>query len=354
MSKIRISPQKLKNFCSEVLQKSDVLEAEANIVADNLIEAELRGVRSHGVSLLKGYTEQLKKGAINTKPELKTLQEGISFGVLDADYALGAVAGRKAMEQCLGKARDTGIGCVTVTKATHFGMAAYYSMMALEKEMIGIALCNSGSIMAAYGGINRVLGTNPISIAVPSEGLFPLVYDGATSEAAYGKIVIAALENRSIPEGWALNPQGKVTTDAKEALQGTLLPFGGYKGSGLAIMVQILSAVLSGAFLNEFTGRGAYSGQVGYFFGAIDVSRFIDLKLFKKGIAKISAEVKASKLAQDTKTLYLPGEIEFIRKTENLRLGIELNEGILRNLTQLGLDFGLTGYFPTPALPSSL
>ncbi|HBF37201.1 MAG TPA: malate dehydrogenase [Firmicutes bacterium] len=294
MGKIRISPVKLKNFCCALLQKCGVTKSEAVIVADNLIEAELRGVRSHGVSLLTGYTERLKKGAINTKPEFKTLQEGASFLAIDADYALGAVAGKRAMSLCLAKAKNTGIGCVTVTKATHFGMAAYYSMMALEREMIGIALCNSGNIMATYGGIDRVLGTNPMSIAVPSEDVFPLVYDGATSQAAYGKIAVAALEGKNIPGEWALNQEGQPTTNAKEALQGILLPFGGYKGSGLALMVQILSAVLGSTFLNGYPEKGAYSGQVGFFFEVIDISRFTDLKLFKKGVAKISADLKAS------------------------------------------------------------
>lgn len=345
MQDITVDPQKGNAFCKEAFEVLGVPKADARIVASNLIEAELRGLGSHGLSRLIYYVNKLAGGGFKAKPNIKIVSGKPSMLVMDADNSMGAVAGTKAMALCIKKAKRTGIACAAVKKGNHFGIAAFYSMMALEHNMIGIALCNSVAKIAVYGGISPVLGTNPISIAVPAGKRYPLVFDAATSEVALGKIMIAEKEGKKIPAEWALDKHGHPTTDAKEALSGALLPFGKYKGSGLVIMVDVFSALLSGAMFGTHTGElraDPEKGQdVGFFFGAIDIASFQDVNSFKDKVDQMIDELKSSRKAEDVQEIYMPGELEFLKKEKHVKTGFKIGPGVYRDLIQIKNQYAL-------------
>ncbi len=345
MAEIYVNPQKAKEFCIEAFEVLGVPKQDAETVATNLVEGELRGLGSHGVSRMKFYINKLEGGGFNPKPDIKIIRERPSMLVMDADNALGAVAGTKAMSMCIEKAKKTGSACAAVRKGNHFGIAAFYSMMALEHNMIGFATCNSNSLMAVYGGTSRILGTNPISIAVPAGKRLPLVFDAATSLVASGKIIVADIEGKPIPEGWAMDKDGKSTTNAKEALEGALLPFGGYKGSGLSIMVDVFSGILTGALfglhIGELRGSPEKGQDVGFFYGAVDIDSFEDVNTFKTRVDQMIDELKASKKAEGAERIYMPGELEFIKKEANLRNGFKIGSGVLKDLMDIKNKYGL-------------
>lgn len=319
-----------------------VSDEHAAIVADNLVEAELREVKSHGIARVKDYADSLSAKKFNAIPNIRIVRENISTIAVDGDYGLGAVSGKFAMEKCLDKAEKSGAAFATVGRGRHFGIAGFYAMMALERDMIGIALCNSDHNMNVYGGTSRVLGTNPICIAAPAAKRYPLVFDAATSQVAFNRIKNAALEGREIPQGWALDSEGKPTTDAKEALVGGVVHFGGYKGSGLAVMVQVLSGILSSAFLSAVQDReGITRDGVGFFLGAIHIGSFLEVAVFKQGVDEFIDYLKASRPDSSLEAIYMPGELEFLRKEKNLQQGVEISESILQDLIGVREKYGI-------------
>ncbi|MDU2063906.1 MAG: Ldh family oxidoreductase [Sporomusaceae bacterium] len=328
-----INHRDLHSFCQAVFVSLGVSEFDACITADNLIEAELRGVKSHGVARVREYADSLAQALFRPEPHIRITKETAATLAIDGDFALGAVSGTFAMQRCIAKAKEAGIAFATVKRGRHFGIAGFYAMMALPEDMIGIALCNSNPNMSVYGGTSRVLGTNPICIAVPSQERYPLVFDAATSNAAFNRIKNAALEGQAIPADWALDRNGNPTTDAKEALIGGVVPFGGYKGSGLAIMVQVLSGVLSGAFLAATKNYdGSIKDGVGFFLGAISIEAFLQKEEFKEGVDALIDSLKASRHADKVNKIYMPGELEFLRKEENLSRGLILSEAVFHDL----------------------
>lgn len=343
---VTVDPLMLASLVRSLFRQAGLNEEHAELVAQNLCLAELRGVYSHGVSKVKPYIHSIENGTYNPYPVISVLRESGSTLLLDGDFAPGAVSGTAAMELCLNKAAKSGFACAAVTRGRHFGMAAFYAMMALERSMIGIAVCNSGKIMAPYGGTSRVLGTNPICIAVPSGKDFPFVFDAATSEAAFNKIIVAGLEGRSIPPGWALDKEGRPTFDAKEALEGMVIPFGGYKGSGLAIMVHVLSGLLghaaagAGVYDSVKDGNGDVGG-VGFFFCALDVGRFQPLGDFTRQVDAFIDEIKGARRLKPEQEIYVPGELEHSRRAKHLAQGVELGEAVYGELEETALRLGV-------------
>lgn len=343
MGNIAVAAHKIKEFTRQVFIHAGLSGEDAELVSSNLAEAELRGIYSHGYSKVSSYVNHIKSGFFNSRPHITVLQESASTLLVDGDYAMGAVSGTKAMQLCVDKGRQTGFACASVRKGRHFGMAAFYAKLALEQGMIGVSLCSSGRIMSSFGGTTRVLGTNPICIAVPSGQQFPFIFDAATSEAAYNKIVVAAREGRDIPTGWALDEDGHPTTDAQKALNGMVIPFGGYKGSGLAIMVNVLSAVLSNAV--GYADGSWQSGQeapgygdVGFFFCALDVGRFQPLDAFTKEVDGFIEELKSVRKQRADQEIYVPGELEYLRQQRNLARGIAIGKGVYEDLREIGIE----------------
>lgn len=342
MKSYRISHTELNQFCRNVFRSFGIAEKDAATVADNLVGAELRGIRSHGIARVKDYAERLAEKSFNAEPKIRVIQENISTIAIDGDYGLEAVSGKYAMEKCIEKAERSGVGFATVSRGRHFGFAGFYAMMALQRDMIGITLCNSDHNMNVYGGTSRVLGTNPICIAVPAAERYPLVFDAATSEAAFNRIKNAALEGSEIPKGWALDSEGNPTTNAREALVGGVVHFGGYKGSGLAIMVQVLSGILSSAFLAATKdSEGKTKDAVGFFFGAIHIDSFLAPAVFKQGVDDLIQALKASRPDKNMEAIYMPGELEYLREEQNRTHGLKISEAIFQDLVSVQTKYNI-------------
>ena len=242
----RFDGARLAAFCTAVLERVDVPREHAETVARSLLAANLRGVDTHGMTRLPIYVERLRAGLINGRVSGTVVAEGPTTAVFDGENGLGQVVGTKGMQLAIAKAESAGVGFVTVRNSNHYGTAAYYAMMALAHDMIGVSITNSPPLMAPWGGRKGFLGTNPLSIAVPAGEERPFVFDMATSVVARGAVILAAKRGDAIPPTWAMNKDGEPTTDAKAALEGAVLPLGGHKGFGLAMAIDILAGVLAG------------------------------------------------------------------------------------------------------------
>ncbi|MGB9866795.1 MAG: Ldh family oxidoreductase [Bacillota bacterium] len=336
----------LKRMVVDVLTKLGVGWEHASTVADVLVSADLRGVDSHGVARLPIYCRRIKAGAINTKPSIRVVNETPATAVVDGDNGFGHVAGKFAMDLCIRKAREHSVAVVGVRNSNHFGIGAYYAMMALAHNMIGFAATNASPLMAPFGGSTAMLGTNPFCLAVPAGKELPLVLDMATSQVARGKIEMCLREGKKIPLDWALDQSGKPTDDPAEALKGTLLPLGGHKGYGLSMAVDLLCGLMVGAaYLNHvgsLFGNLSRPQNVGHLFMALDVSNFMPVEEFETKMDEYLRAVKASPRAQGVTEIFVPGEIEFRATRERLARGIPIKDEVIEELQELlhseGLD----------------
>jgi L-2-hydroxycarboxylate dehydrogenase (NAD+) len=341
-----IDPGKLIKFSAAAFEKLGVPMEDALITAQALVAADLRGVDSHGTAHLGPfYIKRIKDGLVNVKPHIKIMSRAASTAVMDGDKGLGFVVGYRAMEEAMCRAESVGSGFVSVRNSTHYGAGAYYAMMALKKDMIGISLTQGGKGIVAPGSRGRGLGLNVISVAVPAKDEAPFVIDMATGVVAGGKLEVAARNKRPIPEGWAVDMDNKPVTEVSKATGG-ILPLGGspqlgsYKGFGLTVLVDILCSTLSGwPTVPEITQP--YTGQASHFFGAIAINGFMLPAEFK---TRMDAVIKAHHdlpKAPEVDRIYMSGEIE--QEIENKRKhGLPLHPEIVASLQELAKDLGLT------------
>ncbi|MGI6013331.1 MAG: Ldh family oxidoreductase [Oscillospiraceae bacterium] len=324
-----VRKEALTDCCVALLEQVGVPWEEAKVIADGIVLADLRGVGSHGVIRMKQYLQSFLDGGIRKKAQWTIMQESQSGLCMDARGSSGFVIGTKVMEVLIEKASVSGIAMAAVKDSSHFGMAAYYSMMPLQRGMIGIVTCNTAPYMAPWGGSMAFFGTNPISVGIPAGDCLPVVLDMATTVAARGKIVLAEKERRSLPEGWALDNRGVMTTDPKAALDGTLLPAGGPKGYGLALVADILSGLLSGGVYGPHVGSSAQTSVpqgASQCFTVIDIQKFQPLKEFEANMDQMIREIKYSPKADGVDEIYLPGELEFHLTEQRKEEGIPLSE----------------------------
>lgn len=345
----RVNHKKLQKFVSGVFRSLAVPEPDADIAAEVLVAADLRGVDSHGVVRVNPrsfYAKDLQDGRINPKPDIKVVQDNAASVVVDGDGGLGMVVGHRAMLLAIDKARESGVGFAVVRNSRHFGMSAYYSMMALSRGLIGIAMTNaSRQVVPTFGRESRY-GTNPISLAAPADKELPFVLDMATTTAAAGKLEIAARHEKPIPVGWALDENAHDTTDPRAGQKARLLlPLGStreggsHKGYGLGIMVEILCGVLSGSVvaLND-----AKSTDRGHFFGAIDIGFFRPAEEFKKDMDRMLAELRATPTLEGQERVYVAGDVEQNTTEDRTANGIPLLPSILEDLKTLGKEHHVT------------
>jgi LDH2 family malate/lactate/ureidoglycolate dehydrogenase len=341
----RFNHAQLSAFCVAVLEKAGVSRQNAEIVAHSLLAANLRGVDTHGITRLPIYVERLKAGLTNGHTQGVPVSETSTTAVYDGQDGLGQVVGTKAMQLAIRKAEAAGVGMVTARNSTHYGTAAYYAMMALDKDMIGIALTNSPSLMAPWGGRKAFLGTNPLAIAVPAGKQKPFVLDMATSVVARGAIILAAKKGETIPISWGLNKDGEPTTSAKEANEGALLPLGGHKGFGLAMAIEVLTATLAGGpfgpHIGELYNNPTRNQGVGHFFGAIRIDRFRPVTEFKADMDAMIQEVKTQPLAKNFAEIMVAGEPEHRTEQERRGNGVPLSDAVVSDLTKLGASIGV-------------
>ncbi|TCJ16006.1 Ldh family oxidoreductase [Rubrobacter taiwanensis] len=342
--KIRVKEEDLREFCTRILESAGVPRNDAEIVADSLVDADLAGTGSHGVTRMSDYLGRMEQGLVSPVTKIELVRETPSTALLDANNGWGQVASERAVELVVRKARETGSAWVGVRNSNHNGTAAYWTVKIAHEGMVGICSMNTSPVMAAHGSRRPTLGTNPLSIAVPSSSGRPAVLDMATSEQARGKIILAAKNNEPIPEGWAITKDGLPTTDAKEALKGSVLPLGGPKGSGLAIMLDILSGVLTGASFGATMPRmydDPAPQRVGHIFSAIDIEAFMPLDEFLARMDEKERETREGPPAPGFERVRMPGDGRHERQAERRTHGIPLSPEIHAELLRLAKRYGV-------------
>jgi LDH2 family malate/lactate/ureidoglycolate dehydrogenase len=291
------------------------------------------------------YVKKLTIGGVNPRGRPSIVRDSGACLVVDGGNSMGQIGVRFAMGQTIERARSIGIAAAAVRGSNHCGALASFAMLALPHDMIGLATTNALPTMAPWGGAERILGINPLAIAIPADRELPIVYDAAFSGSAHGKIRIYHQKGLTLPEGWALDRLGQPTTDPVAASEGLLLPIGGFKGAGLAMIMGILSSMLSGAAYGTELGdmeNGPTPGQDGHFVAAIRVGAFEDVNRFKMRVDRAIQQIHASRLAPGFDRTYAPGEREFLTEEDYRRNGIPLNAVTLRDLTRIARELGIS------------
>lgn len=354
---VRYPIERLSEFSSRVFEHFGVPAADASQAAEVLAVSDLRGIDSHGVARLHTYFDMFMLGRINARPKIRIERELPGTATVDGDNGLGLVVGPKANEIAMSKAEITGSGWVSVRNTNHYGIAGYYPLKALERDMIGWSMTNSTKLVAPLWGAERMLGTNPIAIAFPGAEEPPIVIDLATSATAYGKIEIAMRKGLNIPAGLAIDKDGNPTESPQGMVNGgALLPLGtdrehgGHKGYGLSAMVDILSCVLSGANWGPFAPPFALRQEIptrsvgkgiGHFFGALKIEGFIDPGEFKRQIDEWIRVFRATQPAPGTMGPLIPGDPERIAETDRRQNGIPLTKAVIIDLLDISKRTGI-------------
>jgi LDH2 family malate/lactate/ureidoglycolate dehydrogenase len=353
---VRVSATSLKRVVRDIFVSLGLSGFDAEIVADVLVTADLMGISSHGVQRVERYVAGIENGAVNVNPDMKFTIDYGAIALLDADNGLGHIAGLKAMRKAIEKARLHGVGLVLVKHSHHYGIAGYYALKAVEEGMIGLSTTNSEALVAYIGSVERYLGTNPIAFAAPRRNPPPLLYDGALSIIPVGKIEVYSKTGREIPSGWVISRTGEIlhgdagrVYEAIKSREAAILPLGGYleeygghKGSGLALIVEIICGVLSGAAWGIHVGYTTVkNANVGHAFAAIDISKFMDLELFYDRIEQLINEVKSLKKSPHVEKIWIPGEKAWLTMQTRLKIGIPIHLNILRKLEEIARKHGV-------------
>ena len=332
----------LNDFCIEVLTKAGVKPEEAEIISETLLFAELRNIKSHGIVRLPTYVKRLENAAVNQNAEMRFLEnKAAAVSVLDADNGMGQVAGYKAMKAAIDIARIYGIGLVAVKNSNHFGVASYFSMLASKDDMIGLVMTNASPAIAPFGTKTPLLGTNPLTVAVPAKKGKPIVLDMSMSTVARGKIRMAALQNKEMPLDWGLDKDGNPTSDPSEALLGSLVPIGGVKGSGLSLIIDLLTGALTGtSFLGEVKNITDMSGpsKTSHLFIAINIGAFMDIDEYKERVDDAISKIKSLPPKGDNE-IFMAGEIEQNLMEKRLAEGVPVDIEVVAELNKLALDY---------------
>ena len=331
-----VNADNLRNFCARLFQSVGVPQDEAVVNADNLVDADLKGVESHGVTRAPIYLKRLRMGLVRPAVSLEVISEMPSAALVDVKNSMGAAASEKVMRMAIAKAKQTGISFITVRNSNHFSAAAYFAQMALSEDMIGLAGSNGPARMAPWGGSKPMFGTDPFAVAIPAGKRLPVIADMASCVVARGKIIIAAKNGKPIPLGWARDKDGNDTTDAKAALEGTVVPFGGPKGYAIATIIEALTGVLAGSrfgtAINDIYSDFEHPTYPSHYLGAIKVAAFGPVEQFKSQMDEFIDGIKSSTRAKGVEEIFLPGEIELRRKEQRLREGIPLSGSTLGDL----------------------
>lgn len=343
MTNVLIQAEALSGFCEAILKALDVPDSTANLVATSLVTSNLRGVDSHGVQLLPYYVEQLEAGDMSKTARGRVISELGSCVLYDGENGIGQAIAEACCEQGVRIARQQGLSMVVSRESNHFGAAAWWAQKYSAEGLIGIVMCNASPMVPPWQGKKPRLGTNPICMSIPG-GRWLL--DMATTTVAAGKIYKAMINGHdTIPSGWAMDSEGAPTTSVERALKGGLVsPLGGYKGSGLAMMAEILCAVLSGGAMSTELGGIRIRGQamrVSQMFLGIDVARFIPLEEFRARIEKLVELMKSTPAAQGYEEVLVAGEPEWRMEAERRANGIPLEEGTWKTLTGTASRLGV-------------
>jgi len=336
----RISATALQAFIARAFEAVGVSTAEAKVIAELMTRADVNGADGHGVFRLPQYIRRIKGGAVNIKPTIRVEREAAGMALVDGDNGMGHLVMRFATEKAIEKAKTAGTAWVGVKASNHAGPASLYASMPIEHDMIGLYLAvGNANHLAAWGGLDMLLSTNPIAVGVPAGTEPPIVLDMATTVAAYGKVKTSAQRGETMPEGWMIDRQGKPLTDPKRAGEGLLLPIGGYKGYGLALVFGLLAGTLNGAAMGrdvvDFNNDYATATNTGHVIVAINVAMFRDIAKFKTSVDQLVRDIRSSKRLPGVDAIRLPGEQSHAKRLERTRLRIPLPPALATGLDQL-------------------
>jgi LDH2 family malate/lactate/ureidoglycolate dehydrogenase len=335
----RHAPDSVKKLVTTIAARAGVKKKDAAILADALVDADVHGTSTHGVSRLNIYIRRIQKGLIDPKAKLVIERKRGSVMVMDAANGLGQVQAVKALEKLIPKAKRNGIAAATIRNSQHFGTLSYYCNLAAKQDMILFATTSCEPSMSPEGACQAFFGTNPIAASFPTGKGWPVKVDLATSVVARGNIIAAQKKGQPIPPGWALTVDGEPTTDAAAALAGTILTMGGHKGYALAMMVEIYSSILSGAAIGPAIGS-MYKNMdrkqdVGHFFFLLDISAFMDVAEFKRRLDKTIDEIKTCRKRPGVNEVLVPGERSHQKAQQNTAQGILIDEATQKELKTL-------------------
>ncbi|MHB1414415.1 MAG: Ldh family oxidoreductase [Chloroflexota bacterium] len=345
MAETRVmSADRMRELTVGILAKVGVPAADAEFMGDCLVDSDIRGVLTHGVRFLPIYYRWIKAGNIKVEPEIKVISEAPGMIAYDADQSLGHLVSAKAMRTCIEKAKKVGVGVATIRNSRHCGAMAFYAQMAADAGCIGQAITNGGVLMAPYGGIDRAVGLNPVAWAAPTGKPWSFNVDMATSVVAGSKVALAQEKGESIPPGWAIDKDGKPTTDPTAARNGAMLPLGGYKGYDLGIVLDILGGVLGGGRFGAYQGVDKFAtkeNQFSQFFLAISIEHFMPLSEFKERMDQLIDKLKAGRLAENSLGIFLPGEIEYKTRLRCQAEGIPYPAHVVAEIEQIAAELGV-------------
>jgi LDH2 family malate/lactate/ureidoglycolate dehydrogenase len=340
-----VPAEHLIDFVARLFGAVGLSGASAATVAGGLVDADLEGLHSHGVMLVDMYIERLQRGSVSRNESAAVVSERQGAVVLDAGNALGHLTGLQAMSIAVDKARQFAAGIVSVRHGFHFGTAGKYALQAADAGCIGIVMCNTRPLMPAPGGAERVVGNNPIAIALPTAGEIPILLDMATSEAAMGKIRLAEKAKQGIPPTWAVTAQGMPTTDPTEAIAGMLLPAGGAKGFGLSFLIDLMCGLLSqgatGSQVRPLYGDFSVPYDCSHLFIAIDVAHFCDTDRFRRHAGAAAEHIRVGARTPGVERLFAPGEPEWRRRQQSGG-NVQLQPSVIAMLTRFANELGVT------------
>jgi LDH2 family malate/lactate/ureidoglycolate dehydrogenase len=358
---IYLEAETLESFMRDVFIGLGVPKDDAHIIAEVLIASDIRGIDTHGIQRCKMYFDRIKMGIYEVDTKIDIIKDGPTTALWDGNCGMGHVIAYKAMKTAIEKAKKYGIGSVAVRNSTHFGIAGYYSLMAIKEGMIGFAVTNARPSMPPTFGVEPMLGTNPLTAGAPTDENFPFLIDCATTIVQRGKVELYNRINKPLPDGVVITDEGKTETDPAKILENmakgkaALLPLGGkgektsgYKGYGYATLVELLSAALQdGIYLKDTIGiveDGQKRLKVGHFFLAIDIESFLPLEVFKKTAGNIMRGLRSSKKEPGADRIYTAGEKEYDVMTSRGKTGIPLNKSLQEDIKTMREELNLDKY----------
>ena len=343
----RVSIAQLERFVAQAFEAVGIAQPQARIIAELMVRADVQGSEGHGVFRLPQYIRRIRGGAVNLNPDIRVVREAAGMALVDGDNGMGHLVMRFATQTAIEKAKTAGIAWVGVKWSNHAGPASLYASMPLEHDMIGLYLAvGNANHLPPWGGIDMLLSTNPIAVAVPAGAEAPVVLDMATTVAAYGKVKTKAQRGEMMPEGWMIDRQGKPLLDPRRSSEGFLLPIGGYKGYGLALVIGLLAGTLNGAAMGkdvvDFNADDTTPTNTGHAIVAINVEAFQPVAEFKQEVDTLVRDLRSSRTLPGVERIRLPGEGSHAARADRLAHGVPLPAALHAALDTLAAQLGIT------------
>ncbi len=340
---VRVAPEKLENFITRALEAVEIRASDAQAIAELMVQADVQGSEGHGIFRLPQYIRRIKGGAVNVNPKIRVAREAAGMALVDGDNGMGHLVMRYATDRAIEKARSAGVAWVGVGWSNHAGPASLYASMPLAHDMIGLYLAvGNANHLPPWGGLDMLLSTNPIAVAIPAGDEPAIVLDMATTVAAYGKVKTKAQRGETMPEGWMMDRQGQPLTDPRRASDGFLLPIGGYKGYGLALIFGLLAGTLNGAAMGsdvvDFNADDTTPTNTGHVIVAINVAAFQPVPEFKRGVDALIRDLRNSERLPGVDRIRLPGDGARSAREDRSSNGVPLPAPLAAALAQLASE----------------